>query len=364
MQIFVELLPRLGCANVAVMGSEDFNSLDIKCDKNKIRVGRQEFLLPGTEFADDSVSGLTVTNEGGSFRLKLKQNEKLPVLITPGTFSYGGRLKFPPPDIVSGQTYALSCHCGAGVGSITPSRVLPLPSGSWQADSLDWYCCVNKLKQAPVLTPRLSDLLYNSYCFVVDISNISKDAVDIIYADKELKNDCEDTTECVGDECVTVVTCKACDSEIGSLSRDSLHIWCSSVLLKYGTTCFSTNADVETIQDCFKVIINSFVIESISAMPRVMLRDRTGNSVILWVIDKNLTIMKSEEKGVVKESVIKILMKEGNDVPDKTVEVVELSCILFDTGLNILRKTTENLPMSFKVANEFMVAYLPKILNS
>ena len=355
MQVFAELLPRLGCANIAITGSVNtLNSSDIKCDKNKVLVGGQVFLVPDVEFQPDSISGLSVSKEGTIFRVKLKQNEKLPSLISGNSFNYGGRLKFAPPEIVPEETYVFICQCGAELGKLTPGRVLPLPSGSWQADSLDWYCCVNKLKQAPILKPRTSDFLYNSYCFAVDIVNIDKNTVSIDLVNKEVENN--DTVP------TSVVSCKKCDSEVGSLSRETLYIWCHSVLLRCGDIVHNSNEDVKTAEDCFKMIINSFVIESISSMPKVMLRNRKGKSVVLWVIDKDLTVVKSDDqKGGFKESVMKILHKEGNNVPEKSMELVELSNDLFDTGIKLMEKSTENFPESFQVANEYKVSYLLRL---
>jgi len=357
MQIFAELLPRLGCANIAVTGSvSSLNSSDIKCDKDKVLVRGKVFLLPGIEFQSDSISGLTVSKKGTIFRVKLKQNEKLPSLIPSNSFNYGGRLKFAPPEIVPEKTYVLTCQCGAEIGRLTPGRVLPLPSGSWQADSLDWYCCVNKLKQAPILKPKTSDFLYNSYCFAVDIVNIEESTVDIDLVDKEVENSDTVTT--------SVVCCKKCDYEVGSLVRETLHIWCHRVLLNCSGSdkAHHSNKDVKTAEDCFITIINSFVIETISAMPKIMLRNRKGKSVVLWVIDKELTVVKSDDhQNGVKESVMKILLKEGNNVPEKSMELVELSNDIFDTGIKLMESSTENLPESFQVANEFRVSYLPRL---
>jgi len=359
MQIFAEILPRLGCVNVAVMGG--VGQVDqIKCDQNNIWVGDKEFTVPGLEFALNSISGVTFSPEGVTFRLKLKQNEKMPTLISPASFNYGGRMKFPPPEIVTDQTYTLICQCGARFGSITPARVLPLPSASWQADSLDWYCCVNKLNKPPVMKPRTSDLLYNSYSFVVDITNIDEDAVNISSESEEVTNESNETDVSEGGKATQVVSCKACEIELGSLVRDSLQIWCNSALLRCGEVCMRSNKEVETAQDCFKMVINSYVIESISAMPKVMLKNRLSKSLVLWIIDKDLSVAKSGKQGVVKESVMKILFKDGSDVPDSTMEIIELSNNVFDTGLQMLEKITENFPESFKVANDFKVSYFPK----
>ena len=121
-----------------------------------------------------------------------------------------------------------------------------------------------------------------------------------------------------------------------------------------------SNKEVQTSQDCFKVVINSYVIESISAMPKVMLKNRLGKSLVLWIIDKDLSVAKSGKQGVVKESVMKVLFKDGSDVPDNTMEIIELSNNVFDSGLQLMEKSTENFPESFKVANDFKVSYFPK----
>jgi len=358
MQIFAEILPRLGCVNVAVMGGVE-QDVKIKCDQG-IVIGDEEFSVPGLELATNSISGVTSSSEGVTFRLKLKQNEKMPTLISPASFNYGGRMKFPSPEIVTDQTYTLICQCGARFGSITPARVLPLPSASWQADSLDWYCCVNKLNKPPVMKPRTSDLLYNSYSFVVDMTNITEDAVNISSESKEVINENKETDVCEGGKAPRVVTCNSCEIELGSLVRDSLQIWCDSALLRCGEISMRSNKEVESAQDCFKMVINSYVIESISAMPKVMLKNRLGKSLVLWIIDKDLSVAKSGKQGVVKSSVMKVLFKDGSDVPDNTMEIIELSNKVFNAGLQMLEKSTENFPNNFKVANDFKVSYFPK----
>eukprot|EP00092_Neocalanus_flemingeri_P020440 GFUD01022144.1.p1 GENE.GFUD01022144.1~~GFUD01022144.1.p1 ORF type:complete len:368 (-),score=90.35 GFUD01022144.1:19-1122(-) len=366
MQIFAEILPRLGCANVAIMGDclgDAGDNLSIKCEKDRVWVGDTVFVIPGLELASNAVSGLVWSSAGVSIRLKLKQNEKLPAFLSAGSFNYGGRLKFPPPEIVPGQTYSLVCQCGDQLGSLTPARVLPLPSGSWQADSLDWYCCVNKLNKPPVMKQRTSDLLFNSYSFVVDMSNIREAAVNIKTDNNETNSEKEEASDFSEITKTVSVTCVSCDQELGSLARESLQIWCSSAWLQSGDVCIRSNKDVETAQDCFKMVINSYVVESISAMPKVLLKSRSDQSLVIWIIDKDLTVAKSGKAGVIKESVMKVLFKKGSNVPENTMEILDVSNNIFDAGLNLLESSTEGFPDSFKYANEFRVSYFPKWLN-
>jgi len=360
MKIFAEILPRIGCANVTVtgdrFGGDDLDSLVIKCGKTKVRLDETEFDLPGIELADNSMSGLVLSEQGACFRLKLKQNEKFPAFLPAGRFNYGGRLKFPVPKIDTCQTYSLTCQCGFLLGSVTPDRVLPLPSGSWKADSLDWYCCVHKLKKPPVLQPRSNDLLYNSYSFVVDKSNFSDAAVVHTLGDSKMNN----SEETEFSDLTTIITCSRCDVELGSLVRESAYIWSNTVLLKSGESILRSNVEVETAEDCFKMIINSHVIESISAMPKLVVTNRTDQSLVIWIIDKDLTVVKSGTDNVVKETVMKVLFKKESNVPDSSLENVEVSNSIFYAGLKMLENSTKNLPESFKFANEFHVAYFPK----
>ena len=48
------------------------------------------------------------------------------------------KFHFPPPRLELNLDYELECLCGSRLGGISPARVLPLPSGSWKSNSLDW----------------------------------------------------------------------------------------------------------------------------------------------------------------------------------------------------------------------------------
>ena len=62
MQIFAEILPRLGCVNVSVLGCV-LQADQIKCVQENIWVGEEEFSVPGLEFALNSISGVTFSPE-------------------------------------------------------------------------------------------------------------------------------------------------------------------------------------------------------------------------------------------------------------------------------------------------------------
>ena len=74
--VFIELLPRLGCANVAVIG-DDVDVEDVKVHDDKVIVGDRRIIFPDKFKLDNLVTGLIRGDNNLSFRLKFLHNDKL-----------------------------------------------------------------------------------------------------------------------------------------------------------------------------------------------------------------------------------------------------------------------------------------------
>merc|ERR1711973_421498 len=112
--------------------------------------------------------------------------------------------------------------------------------------------------------------------------------------------------------------------------------------------------------ECLKMIIRTHVSDNFSRTPKFLLRNRIGDEVLLWIIDKDLLVVDGTELDVIERSFIKLLYKRtsrGISTPDSNqIDVIEVSDTLFDEALEVFDNSSENLSESFKSANGFRVA--------
>ena len=168
----------------------------------------------------------------------------------------------------------------------------------------------------------------------------------------------------VGDpEHVSVVKCKDCHTELGTLVEDFVYFWSSAVTFRRGDLNIFSNEDAKTSEESFKMIVSSFVEQSFMAMPKLLLKNRKNEVLLLWVMDKNLTIIHSVDQEVIEKNVLKILFKvvEERNVPElQNLETINTSNKILKAGLDLLERSTDNLPESFKNANDYKVCYFDK----
>ena len=93
-------------------------------------------------------------------------------------------------------------------------------------------------------------------------------------------------------EQVSLVKCNDCDTELGTLVEDFVYFWSSAVTFRRGDLAIFSNEDAKTSEESFKMIVNSFVEQSFMAMPKLLLKNRKNDVLLLWVMDKNLTIIR------------------------------------------------------------------------
>ena len=164
-------------------------------------------------------------------------------------------------------------------------------------------------------------------------------------------------------EQVSVVKCKECNTEVGTLVEDFVYFWSSGVTFRRGDLAIFSNEDAKTSEESFKMIVNSFVEQSFMAMPKLLLKNRKNEVLLLWVMDKNLTIIHSVDQDVIEKNVLKILFKivEERNVPEfQNLETINTSNKIFKAGLDLLERSTDNLPETFKNANDYKVCYFDK----
>jgi len=383
--IFVEILSRLGCANVSIKG-ENVELEEVKIKENVIVVGELKFTLPKKWCFDSCITGLSREDNGVSFRLKVPQNEKVPTLLHSSEVpqlpvrSY----RVDQPRLQIGVSQKLWCRCGSSLGVVIPGRVLALPSSGWRSNSLDWFCCIHKLSEPPKVETGTDDILYNNYCLAVKLSKI--DTSKAVVKNPEIKSqkivskgrfchsqeggchshsDNGDANDNVQSETVQIINCKNCDEELGVIvEKDLVHLWIHNI------RTFSEIGELVPISDgvsdksdCLKMIIRTHVSDNFSRTPKFLLRNRIGDEVLLWIIDKDLLVVDGSELDVIERSFIKLLYKRtsrGISTPDSNqIEVIEVSDALFDEALEVFDKSSENLSESFKSANGFRVAYIP-----
>jgi len=362
MRIFCELLPRLGCGNVAVVGGPE-GGASVQVTEYGMEVGGANFSLPCdasmARLVPDSVSCLTVAASGTTtFRVKLGREgrEELPCLLPTPRPQYRGVTtpRVPAPPLQPGQMCVLVCRCGEDVGRLEVGRVLPLPSLHYQAGSLDWFCCASKLTSPATATPRSQDLLYSAHSTAISLEHLSSSAV--------LKEG--------------LVFCAQCDTELGEVKDGFLHLWScaaavqlisSETLQGFGSPPKKPKKEgfhrTSSVAECCTAIVNSLVGESLGKMPKFLLVNRQEEKLLVWVMEREQAVLTASEDSAVmrEELVMKILYKTVTDVPDIAVdETLKISSEMFDSVTEMLEASVAGLPNSFKTANGFHVGYIPR----
>ena len=95
---------------------------------------------------------------------------------------------------------------------------------------------------------------------------------------------------------------------------------------------------------------------------QVVVKNRLGDSYLLWAMDKELTLLKGTQgKLALKSTVIKMLIKQQSDAADDSLTVLAVSDDVLKAGLELLEESTRDFPDSVKLANSFRVGYLPSL---
>ena len=204
---------------------------------------------------------------------------------------------------------------------------------------------------------------------MVSQSNITPSSVTIEDSQHTPEDDATITEGCgchqkvAEPEKVSLVKCQDCDAELGTVVEDFVYFWSSDVTFRRGDLNIFSNEDAKTSEESFKMIVSSFVEQSFMAMPKLLLKNRKSDVLLLWVMDKNLTIIHSVDQEVVEKNVLKILFRvveERNVAELQNLETINTSNKILKAGLDLLERSTNNLPESFKSANDYKVCYFDK----
>ena len=224
---------------------------------------------------------------------------------------------------------------------------------------------------------RSEDILYNSYSFAVSQTSTTTSTTSPPLTEKK-QNPAPAKAEGCGhhhdhhhhhtpgsEEEAVLVMCDECGAELGSLEDELVHFWSDVVTFRReaGGEIIFSNQDVTNAEDCFKMIVSSFVEQSFMTRPRFLLRNRNDEFLLLWIMDRNLPVLQTGDQGVAVKNVLKVLFRLVDD--RKLPELHDLECInisnkLMTAGLGLLKRSTENLPDMFKFANNYQVSYFDK----
>ena len=118
--------------------------------------------------------------------------------------------------------------------------------------------------------------------------------------------------------------------------------------------------DVSSPEDLFLALVNTMVSQNPELMPKVMLKGRQLPGLLLWVVDKNLKLLKGSQDKVAEElTVLKILYKDlpkedsqssSFVVPDEVIEA----------GLQLLQESTNYFLDSMKSTQGFLIGHITK----
>lgn len=362
LSLFVEVFPRLGCGNAVITGP-DVELEEIKVRDNTVIVGDNRFRIPDKYQFDDILTGLHREDNVISFRMKFKQNERLPVLIENNTYGIYNREKIfaVAPSLTPGQLYNIVCKCGEVIGSIYPDRILPLPSLGWRSHGLEWFCCVKHSAWEVPKDSQGRDILYNAFSVSIKDSNIRQPACVFQLCDLKTR--------------IVMVKCLVCERDLGDLDDHGMvNLWSHNISFKAdfevspdskaaGLTPAQVfcDPDVRIASDCFNRVVRAYVREKIEKMPKFVIRNRKGDGYLMWAFDSNLTVLTGDKAGVQDAGVMKILFKAiGIKDQMENIDTLFLSDELFDAGVTDMEESTNNLPQSFRFINGYQCAYISK----
>jgi len=344
----VELLPRLGCANIVVTGLTDEPSpKSVSVSSSLVEVEGTSFSLPpNIHLLPQSTSSFSSSSSAITFRVKLADSSEvgntsllpLPLLVLPRNLSS------PQINARVGQEIIISCRCGNILSKcLTLARVLPLPSHNWDSGASEWYCCSGRQKKTPELRPQGGDLFYSPYSIVI--------------SSHQLASPSSSTS--------SLLLCSGCNKELGDVEREkeSATLWAHAILIS--SPSLETNGvppiqDISTPEDLFVALVNLMVSQSPELMLKLVVKSRSIPGLLLWVVDKNLRLLKgSKDKVAEEQTVLKILFKQLT-TEDSQSNSVMVPDEVMGSGFKLLEGSTLNFPDSMKSAQGFLIGHISK----
>jgi len=344
----VELLPRLGCANIVVTGLSDVPSpKSVNVSSSLVEVEGILLPLPPTiHLLPQSASSFSSSTSAITFRVKLADSSEvgntcllpLPLLVLPRNLSS------PQINAKIGQEIIISCRCGNILSKcLTLVRVLPLPSHNWDSGASDWYCCSGRQKKTPELRPQDEDLFYSPYSIVI--------------SSHQLASPPSSTS--------SLLLCSGCNKELGEVEKEkeSATLWAHAILISSPSSepnFVPPIQGISTSEDLFMAMVNLMVSQSPELMPKVVVKSRSVSGLLVWVVDKNLRLLKgSQDKVAEEQTVLKILFKEliTEDSHSNSVMVPD---DVIESGHKLLEDSTRHFPDSMRSAQGFAMGHILK----
>ena len=165
----------------------------------------------------------------------------------------------------------------------------------------------------------------------------------------------------------SLLLCSGCNKELGEVEeeRESATLWADAILISSPSLEAHSVPPIQgisTSEDLFMAMVNLMVSQSPELMPKVVVKSRSISGLLLWVVDKNLRLLKgSQDKVAEEQTVLKILFKEltmedGQEHSNSVMvpkEVVE-------SGYKLLEDSTRHFPGSMRSAQGFSIGHISK----
>ena len=308
-------------------------------------------------------------------------------------------IKSPCPTFVVGSTYKLTCRaCGSQLGQLKVGRVLPAPRDGWRHGATNWFCCVNRLAQAPDLALRETDVLYGPA--TVALHRAMLGALVVSGSENgDIQHDNGDTLNNRQQHGL----CPSCRTEIGTFDEEAIECWYAA--LGFSPQQEDSSADNQAMSvvhpagagwcENFLAFLAARIHEVPDMMPKLTVRchqrENSGKDtrfLHLWVVDRQLTILRSDapsssdaqglngsenngdahgisdaidDNGTLSvQTVAKVLFKLNADGKSVSVEPpVEVAEQLFLAGQTLLEDACRHFPESVRVVQDYQVAFVP-----
>lgn len=349
----IELRPRLQICNVFLQLSNIFEkqqgSLQLTVEPCKIILNifskEQIFGIDTVKLKPQTVSGLKFENRNLSFRIQIEPFSDVSNSAAEMTV-YFPKYK---PDVQVEEIVNIACKCCGNylTETVQFKRILPLPSDGWNFD--DVFCHNHDTHDNlpdKITNPGCMDCLYGNYYFVIN--------------NKLLKNQSE----------ASVTYCQRCFSWIGINEKSSTKLWNCTVEFISADRQVMNVIPLNDFISVIKLIVKEAAGPVCKLIVTTKVSDTNTHYLLLWVIDKNLSILtnsnRMEDTVLSRISVTKLLYayhKEftcivktwENDINVYSISVAKQMMV---DGLKCLTQSTRFFPESCQSASNMYVAYL------
>ena len=145
--------------------------------------------------------------------------------------------------------------------------------------------------------------------------------------------------------------------------RESATLWADAILISSPSLEAHSVPPIQgisTSEDLFMAMVNLMVSQSPELMPKVVMKSRSISGLLLWVVDKNLRLLKgSQDKVAEEQTVLKILFKELT-MEDGHSSSVMVPKEVVESGYKLLVDSTRYFPGSMRSAQGFSIGHISK----